>query len=122
MCEKVFRLEESSDLPFSFACTARRNRYPNSNEHVLHVRECGGQHAHQRVLGYLFLHAQCRKNMFRLSSAEKGTSISITFHAMAILTPDSSSAVESTSSIKFWHGMVLLSNSVRSGHYFCPRL
>ena len=76
MCDKFFRLEESSDLLFSFACRARRNKHDPQAEHVNHAREYPREGASSDTWSCLFLRAQCSENMFCLSSERKKRKIS----------------------------------------------
>ena len=66
--------------------------------------------------------AMQRKHVLSKLRAGKTSSISISFDDTLNLTPDSSSAVENTSSIKVWQWNEQFSNFVGSGHYFCPWL
>ena len=76
MCDKFFRLEESSDLPILVACRARRNKHDHQAEHVNHAHEYPREGASSDTWSCLFLRAQCSENMFCLSFEQKNERLS----------------------------------------------
>ena len=79
MYEKVFRLEESSDLAFSFACEACRTNMTTLKQCAKRALYSASTFACKFRVVIFVLRAQCSENMFCLSSERKDGRVSPSF-------------------------------------------